>query len=229
MTKEIKNIVQQLLEEIKEMSDGSVTCTSWLMQDLNCDQLFFKERLEIHDALLKAAEAEGFRLKMHHNGTEAEMPFDQPFLIRYDAERTDRKEIAEITVSGSSGSVPDENAYRDRMTIRPDSFSYECAPVILGGNIRARNCSYHTTTLEYWAQFVFLADQVEELLDMDAEWPADTGECTFTVTYEDQTCRTKSVLPDSSALRAIDCALSEIMPAVERFPEFLVLMQHAVK
>lgn len=100
------------------------------------------------------------------------------------------KEIVRITIKGSSGYGPYDEAYEDKITISTDTIRYEYVPMVQGPENIPRKWSYKTTSPVFSELFRNAARAVEEILNRTEEaFACDIGVTAFSVQYSDKTRR----------------------------------------
>ena len=93
-----------------------------------------------------------------------------------------------IVIKSTSGFCSVNYAYRDKLTITPNSIAYEYKPYLEGDNsLNAyKKWSYKTTNSIFSLAFEKIAVAVDEILSRDQEaMCCDCGNIDFIVTYED--------------------------------------------
>ena len=88
MTKaEVERIVEELVEELRELTDGTEITSRQLLERAGCDlkELSEDELFDCHEALCQAAEDARISLDMSkHEGIQEGLPWDLDFVVRND-------------------------------------------------------------------------------------------------------------------------------------------------
>ena len=132
------------------------------------------------------------------------------------------EEITKITITSTSGYCMVLDAYKDRLTISPDSIRYACQPEINVGNIKARNWFCKTNSRKFGELFRFIAEEAEKIMNSEEVYDVlDAGECTITATYTDKTRRTRVFYPVTDDFGPFLQAIQKMVPKYEDLPEIL--------
>lgn len=132
------------------------------------------------------------------------------------------KEITRIVIKGSSGYVPADYAYHDKLTITPEAIAYEYKPWVESPENPARNWRYTSDSPEFRAQFAEVAAGIREALEFSSDIEIlDVGTVEFTVTYSDKTKETAqfSLIGDWSHDLFMDIKM--MVPFTEMIPPTL--------
>ncbi len=127
-----------------------------------------------------------------------------------------------IVIKSTSGYCPVDYAYRDKLTITPNSIAYEYKPYLEGDNILNphRKWSYKTTNENFGLVFEKIAGAVDEILKRDQEpMYCDCGDIDFIVTYDDGSKATREFRAPADEFADCFKIISEIIPVTEDVPE----------
>lgn len=80
---DIKYIAEDLVEELRECKDGTVTTTAMLAKKYGYDGMEMEDLFDLHDALFRTAKAHKITLDMsEHDGKVEGLPFNLTFIVR---------------------------------------------------------------------------------------------------------------------------------------------------
>lgn len=131
--------------------------------------------------------------------------------------------IARILIKGTSGFCSVYQAYSDKLTVTPDSISYEYKPYRESDAHRPFKWSYRTINPTFRELFGRVAEKVAAILVQDEDgFATDVGPTTFVVTYDDKTRFQKEFFgPDD---RFTECfgLLQEMVPSLETVPKVIM-------
>ncbi len=128
-------------------------------------------------------------------------------------------EVVRITIKGTSGYGPYDEAYEDKVTISPDSIRYEYVPMVQSPENMLRKWSYKTTNPAFSKLFWHAAAAVEEILDQEEKGLVlDIGEIVFTVRYSDKTRRSREFFLPADDFKECFSIIKRMIPACEDIP-----------
>lgn len=131
-------------------------------------------------------------------------------------------EIARILIKGTSGYCSILDAYSDKVTITPDSISYEYKPYEEMDGNRAVKWTYRTNNPTFRALFEEVAEKVAAILVRDEEYFVfDIGSTTFAVTYDDKTRVKREFYLFSDDFADCFALVREMIPSLETVPAVL--------
>ena len=132
-------------------------------------------------------------------------------------------EIIKITIKGSSGYGPAEEAYNDKVIISQDSIRYEYRPVIENEVNVNRKWSYKTTSPIFQKLYKDASEDVERILDWDdKEYVCDIGVTTFSVAYADKTIRKRDFFLPGDDFKECFLIIKQMIPGCEYVPAVLL-------
>jgi hypothetical protein len=80
---DIKYIAEDLVEELRECKDGTVTTTAMLAKKYGYDGMEMEDLFDLHDALFRTVKANKITLDMsEHDGKVEGLPFNLTFIVR---------------------------------------------------------------------------------------------------------------------------------------------------
>jgi len=80
---DIRNIAEDLVEELRECEDGTIISTSELAKQAGYDDLDLEDLFALHDVLFRAARRNKIKLDMSaHDGMVEGLPFNLQFVVR---------------------------------------------------------------------------------------------------------------------------------------------------
>ena len=126
-----------------------------------------------------------------------------------------------IVIKSASGYCPVDYAYRDKLTITPNSIAYEYKPYLEDDNALNpyRKWSYKTTNADFVLVFEKIAGAVDEILKRDQEpMYCDSGDIDFIVTYEDGSKAVRDFGVPADEFEECFKIISEIIPVTEEIP-----------
>ena len=126
------------------------------------------------------------------------------------------EEIAKIVIKGSSGFCYIDQAYEDKTTLTPNSFSYEYNPEVESiGNPRIK-WTYKTTFEGFKIQFERISKMMPEIIEYAKEIDClDTGEIVFIITYSNGTKMKQSCFADGNCFKELFGEIKAICPTKE--------------
>ena len=132
------------------------------------------------------------------------------------------KEITKIVIKGASGYCSVNYAFKDKVTLTPDSISYECNPYAEESHIQKRKWSYKTTSPSFQETFKTIADGVNKELEEEIKdlW-LDAGSVDLVVTFADKTKRTESYFVSGEYFHDLFMIIKQLVPGIEEIPEVL--------
>ena len=132
------------------------------------------------------------------------------------------KEIKRITIKGSSGYCSYEYVYEDKLTITPDSISYEFVPALNSHIRKPRKWTYKTDNPEFRENFTAIAAGVKEALVNDTiAFCTDVGGIEFIVSYDDRTRDRRQFWCTAEDFKELFALIKRLVPAIEEVPETL--------
>ena len=130
--------------------------------------------------------------------------------------------IARILIKGTSGFCSVYEAYSDKVTVTPDSISYEYKPYRESDAHRPFKWSYRTTNPRFRELFGQVAEKVAAILVQDEEYFAtDVGPTTFVVTYDDKTRSRREFSASGDCFAECFGLLQEMVPSLETVPKVI--------
>ena len=133
------------------------------------------------------------------------------------------KEVVRITIKGSSGYGPYDEAYEDRVTISPDSIRYEYIPKVESAKNMPRKWSYKTTSPAFQELFRKTAAAVEEILSRTEEdFTCDIGMTSFMLQYADKTRRQNEFFSPADVFKECFAIIKQMVPGCEEIPTVLM-------
>ena len=135
------------------------------------------------------------------------------------------KKIKRICIKRGSGYVPAEYAYNEKLTITPESFSYELTPYLeTEGKYPHQKWSYKTNSSLYKDWFMSVAEMTPEYLHCDEDlFVTDIGSVEIIVTYEDKKKESACFFCPRRFFEWYFKLIREMIPAGERIPEMLLM------
>ena len=133
-----------------------------------------------------------------------------------------------IVIKSTSGYCPVDYAYRDKLTITPNSIAYEYKPYLEDDNVLNpyRKWSYKTTNADFVLLFEKITGAVEEILKRDQEpMYCDSGNIDFIVTHEDGSKATREFGVPADEFEECFKIISEIIPVTEDIPAVIRLSE----
>ena len=133
------------------------------------------------------------------------------------------KDIIRITIKSESGYCCVEEVYSDKITITKDSIRYEYNPMIESDKNVHRKWSYKTTSPIFQKLFKEAALAVEPILSWEEMiFVADSGNTTFTVTYDDKTKKTRDFFLSGDEFKECFSIIKQMVPGCEYVPAVLL-------
>ena len=127
-------------------------------------------------------------------------------------------EVVRILIKGTSGYCSIVNAYSDKVTITPNSISYEYKPYEEMDANRPVKWSYRTSN----PAFQELFEKVADILTWEEEYfVTDIGSTTFVVTYDDKTRVQKDLLLFRDDFAECFALVKKMVPGLEAVPAVL--------
>ena len=132
------------------------------------------------------------------------------------------KEVTRITIKGSSGYGPYDEAYEDKVTISSDTIRYEFIPKVQTPDHMARKWSYKTTSLTFNKLFRETVSTVEEILNRsEDDFAFDIGVTSFIVQYSDKTKKKREFFLPSEDFKECFAIVKQMVPGCEEIPAVL--------
>ena len=133
------------------------------------------------------------------------------------------KRIVKITIKGSSGYCPIDEAYKDKLTITSSSISYEYTPEIESEINQKRKWSYRTDSPIFATTFEKISSMMPPILYSDEILMAkDSGSIYFSVTYEDKTKDCRKYWCTGDNFFDLFKMIKNLVPAPEFIPAVLL-------
>ena len=80
---DLRHIAEDMIEDLRECEDGTVTTTGRLARDYGYDDMETFDLFDLHDALFRAAKANKITLDMsEHEGKVEGLPFNLTFVVK---------------------------------------------------------------------------------------------------------------------------------------------------
>lgn len=80
---DLRHIAEDMIEDLRECEDGTVTTTGRLARDYGYDDMETFDLFDLHDALFRAAKANKITLDMsEHDGKVEGLPFNLTFVVK---------------------------------------------------------------------------------------------------------------------------------------------------
>ena len=80
---DLRHIAEDMIKDLRECEDGTVTTTGRLARDYGYDDMETFELFDLHDALFRAAKANKITLDMsEHEGKVEGLPFNLTFVVK---------------------------------------------------------------------------------------------------------------------------------------------------
>lgn len=131
----------------------------------------------------------------------------------------DKKTVEKIVIKGASGYCPAEYFYNDKITITPDSISYECKPYLEDGEIKPQKWTHKITSKTFKQQFDIVASEaVKALEEGPQELVYDAESLDITVTFSDKTKHNQYFSYISNFFNDLFAAIKELVPETEETP-----------
>ena len=131
-------------------------------------------------------------------------------------------EIVRILIKGTSGYCSIVDAYSDKVTITPDSISYEYKPYEEMDENKPVKWSYRTDNPAFQALFEKVAEKVSAILQWEEEYfVTDIGTTTFVVTYDDKSRVQREFLLFRDDFADCFALVKEMVPGLEAVPAVL--------
>lgn len=130
--------------------------------------------------------------------------------------------MTRITIKGSSGYGPGDQAYEDRISMTPHSIEYLYKPYKESKTNAIRKWSYRTNSPD----FTLIYKQVEEMLprylDLDEIlFCTDLGITEIIVTYENKNRRKENWCVPSEYFKDLFALIKKLVPKCESIPDVL--------
>ncbi len=133
------------------------------------------------------------------------------------------KEIIRAILKSSSGYVPVNEAYRDKLILDRESIKYVYEPVVESELNVSRKWAYRTTSPIFRKLFAEAARAVEEILARDEEpFALDIGTYSFTVTYADKTRAAREFYLSGDEFKECFAIVKQMVPGCEYTPAVLL-------
>ena len=132
--------------------------------------------------------------------------------------------IARITIKGTSGYCPADEAYEDKLTITESSISYEYKPYLMDGSETNvyKKWSYKTTSSRFREIFEHVAEMTPDIIHCDEDlFVCDIGSKKFIITYEDNSREVEVFFCPSEYFKEYFRAIKKLVPACETTPAVL--------
>lgn len=132
------------------------------------------------------------------------------------------KNIKEIVINGYSGYCFIDNAYMDKLIIKPDGIKYVYEPMQESKTNRKRNWSYNTTSEEIELLFYKIADKVLKSIRSEIMVDCtDVGGIEFQIIYDDNSKEKRLFFTVSDDLVDTFRMIKKMVPPCEEIPEVL--------
>ncbi len=133
------------------------------------------------------------------------------------------KQIIKIVISGESGYCPQDEAYKDRVTLEPTGISYLYTPLVETNLNPARKWSYKTTSPIFHELYAEVVRNVAEIMNASIElFCTDVGSITFKVTYSDKTTTSRSFWCTGDEFKNCFAIIKRMVPECEYVPAVLL-------
>ena len=130
--------------------------------------------------------------------------------------------IVRILIKGTSGYCSIVDAYSDKVTLTPNSISYEYKPYEEMDTNRPVKWSYRTGNPAFQELFERVAEKVADILTWEEEYfVTDIGSTTFVVTYDDKTRVQKDLLLFRDDFAECFALVKRMVPGLEAVPAVL--------
>jgi len=132
------------------------------------------------------------------------------------------KEVTRVVIKGESGYVGVDDAYKDKVTITPESISYEYMPLFALPDNANQKWSYKTINQAFKERFVAIAEELIKELDRakDERW-LDVGALEIVITFADRTQRKERYFVLGDYFHDSFMRIKQLVPAIEQIPEVL--------
>ena len=132
------------------------------------------------------------------------------------------KEIKRITIASTSGYVPVNYVYEDKLSLTDHSIKYEYTPYLETENNQTQKWSYQTNSLAFRSLFAEITEEVLEILDQSEEiFVEDLGSTTFTVYFMDKTKTSREFWLSPISFSKCLSIINRMIPPCESTPELL--------
>lgn len=132
-------------------------------------------------------------------------------------------DIIRIVIKGSSGYCSAEKAFNDKVTITPESISYEYDPHIEQEVNLKRKWSYKTNSPIFKVKFFNIAGMLQGIIDKGIkEFCTDIGGTEFNITYSDKTKFKDTYWVPSDYFEELFVVIKSLVPDNEYTPEVLL-------
>ena len=133
------------------------------------------------------------------------------------------KEITRIVIKGSSGYVPVDYAYNDKVTITPESIAYEYKPYCETEENPARKWKYTSNSPEFREQFKLIAGEIREVLaSQPDDMITDMSTAIFEITYSDKTKYKERAILFGDWYHELFMDIKMMVPFTEMTPQTLL-------
>ena len=133
------------------------------------------------------------------------------------------KDIIKIVIKGASGYCCIDEAFNDKMTITPDSISYEYVPAFESEMNPKRKWSYKTNSPIFKMQYDLLTSLMPGVTDRDEDiFCTDIGGIEFAITYADKTKFHKTFWVTSDYFETQFKVIKTMVPECEYTPAVLL-------
>lgn len=136
--------------------------------------------------------------------------------------RINLPDIIKVNIKSSSGFVPLEDAYNDKLSITSNSLSYEYVPVYITEVNQIQKWSYKTNNPNFITSFNKIAEMINDIMytEILEHW-CDIGEIEFIVTYEDKSKKRASFFLPPDYFETVFKEIKKLIPSLEQIPIIL--------
>lgn len=132
-------------------------------------------------------------------------------------------DIVKIVIMGASGYCCVDEAYNDKVSITPDSISYEYIPVIESEINPGRKWKYKTNSPIFKMKYEMLVNLIPEIIEKsDEDFCTDIGGIEFVITFADKSKFKKVFWMPSDDFSSQFKVIKEMVPDCEYTPAVLL-------
>lgn len=139
-------------------------------------------------------------------------------------ERRERKsrEIIKVVIKHCSGYCAFDDAYNEKLTMTPDSISYEYVPINSTETNPVKKWNYRTSDSNFPVAYMKIANMVNDIIQTEIEECCfDVGEIQFTAMYTDKTIAKRTCFLPAGHFEDLFKVMKRFVPSCE--PEPLIL------
>ncbi len=132
-------------------------------------------------------------------------------------------QIIKIVIKGDSGYGCIDEAYRDKVTVTPESIAYEYTPQVESELNPKRKWSYKTNSPIFHIWYQKIESMIPDIMNIEKEpFCLDIGSTIFVITYADKKKATREFYCDGDYFKECFNCIKEMVPSCEYVPAVLL-------